>query len=295
MVFIILFIHIIVCILIFIQKKCGHIHTRTVAYQIAYLIPFWGPILFIVEERACRKNSVSKEVGLDSLKIMDERYKRIKVVANRNEDITVPLEEAMVINDSQVRRRLMMDVLQNEPQDNVSLLLAARVSDDTDIAHFATTTMMQIQSKYEADIQEIQALLEETPDDVNLLRKYRKVLMDYLNSGLLSGNVMDVYRNLVGEVIIKLVDKEPGNPNYIYDFIEDRIAIGENADLESWIELLEQYYGENEMTYRVCVDYYYSCHQGEKIKQLLDRIERENVYLTSEGKKWYRFWRGKVS
>lgn len=292
---ILIIVHLLVCLLLYIGQKRQIFVSRTTSLVVALLIPIWGVLLFLVEERTYHKDDIDKDsIDIASLRVKDAKYKRIEVSENRNEEITVPLEEAIAINDSLTRRKIMMDVINQAPSGSVDLLISARDSNDTELAHFATTTMMQIQGQYEADIQEYRKKLEQNPDDVTILRRYKNTLLEYLNSGLLSGNVMDVYRDNIDTVLLKLVQLEPGNVRYIYEFIEDRIAINKLEGLEDWLRLIPPEYANKEDTFRVSVDYYAAIHRGDKIREILNYIEREEIYLNSKGKKWFQFWRGQV-
>ena len=141
--FLVVLIHLIVCIVIFLLMKQGKIKSSMVVYPAVVLVPVCGLALLVIEEYRVR-NTTQKErqVGVESFKISDIRYKRIEVDDDSNETITVPLEEAISVNNASVRRKLMMDILHRNPEEYIELLQMTRTADDTELTHYATTTMM---------------------------------------------------------------------------------------------------------------------------------------------------------
>ena len=184
--FLVVLIHLIICIVIFLLMKQGKIKSSMVVYPAVVLVPVCGLVLLVIEEYRVR-NTTQKErqVGVESFKISDIRYKRIEVDDDSNETITVPLEEAISVNNASVRRKLMMDILHRNPEEYIELLQMTRTADDTELTHYATTTMMEIQNKYELEIHKLSEEIKENPRELQVLKKYRKVLLKYIDSGLI--------------------------------------------------------------------------------------------------------------
>lgn len=235
----------------------------------------------------------TREIGLESFKIQDVKYQRIQMDENQNEEITVPLEEALLVNDAPVRRKLMMDILHKNPEEYIELLQKTRTADDTELTHYATTTMMEIQGKYEARIHELGEALAAEPENVEIMKKCRRVLKKYIGSGLLSGNILEIYRHQLDEIEEMLLRKDPENQNYTFERFENRIALGDYEGMEEELEQAVRRWPQEERVYQIYVEYYWHMRQGEKIREILETMKTEHVYLTSEGKKWYEFWNKK--
>ena len=169
--FLVVLIHLIICIVIFLLMKQGKIKSSMVVYPAVVLVPVCGLVLLVIEEYRVR-NTKQKErqVGVESFKISDIRYKRIVVDDDSNETITVPLEEAISVNNASVRRKLMMDILHRNPEEYIELLQMTRTADDTELTHYATTTMMEIQNKYELEIHKLSEEIKENPKELQVLK-----------------------------------------------------------------------------------------------------------------------------
>ncbi len=292
MAIVIIILHLLVCILVgigFLKKK---FHAKGYLFPVVVCIPFWGLFLLSLEEFYERGHPRKiAEIGVDTLKIRDVKYQHIEMDDRKNQEITVPLEEAIVVNDPLVTRRLMMDILHENPVEYIGLLQTASSTDDTELAHYATTTMLEIQGKYEQEIHSLTEQLEKDPDNVTLLRKCRKKLSKYIDSKLLSGEILHIYRMQLDEILQKLCSLEPDNPKYQTHFIDNRIALNRYEGLEEQLENMIKCFPEDGKVYRTAVDYYWHTEQGDKIQEILAQMEKQGIYLTHAGKEWYQFWK----
>ena len=292
--FLVVLIHLIVCIVIFLLMKQGKIKSSMVVYPAVVLVPICGLVLLVIEEYRVR-NTTQKErqVGVESFKISDIRYKRIVVDDDSNETITVPLEEAISVNNASVRRKLMMDILHRNPEEYIELLQMTRTADDTELTHYATTTMMEIQNKYELEIHKLSEEIKENPKELQVLKKYRKVLLKYIDSGLISGKILEIYRAQLDDILRKLCEMLPENRVYFQDDIRNQIALGKNDNIDGQIMDMINRWPDEVQVYQIYVEFLWKSNRGDEIPGVLNRLKEGNVYLSSEGKAWLEFWEQK--
>lgn len=298
MIFLFLGVRIAVCLIVGYMLYKKQIRTRIPLLMEVVLVPVCGVLLLLadlwIEER--RKNG-SRKIELEKLEIQDIKFRPITVEDSDNSEMIVPLEEAIAINDAGTRRMLMLDILHRNPDEHVALLQRARLADDTELTHYATTTMMEIQSGYEQRIRELEqemALCKEINDTEGLkiaLRKQRKELKRYIESGLITGNILNIYRRKLEEVLRQLLEFAPENKNYYLDSIENRIGQRQTEHLEADLQEALRRWPQEEYIYRLLVQFYQLTMQGEKIKEILAEMERNKIYLSAEGKQWFAFWR----
>lgn len=291
--FLVVLIHLIICIVIFLLMKQGKIKSSMVVYPAVVLVPICGLVLLVIEEYRVR-NTTQKErqVGVESFKISDIRYKRIEVDDDSNETITVPLEEAISVNNASVRRKLMMDILHRNPEEYIELLQMTRTADDTELTHYATTTMMEIQNKYELEIHKLSEEIRENPKELQVLKKYRKVLLKYIDSGLISGKILEIYRAQLDDILRKLCEMLPENRVYFQDYIRNQIALGKNNIDGQIMDMINRWPNEVQV-YQIYVEFLWNSNRGGEIPGVLNRLKERNVYLSSEGKAWLEFWEQK--
>ena len=292
--FLVVLIHLIICIVIFLLMKQGKIKSSMVVYPAVVFVPICGLVLLVIEEYRVR-NTTQKErqVGVESFKISDIRYKRIEVDDDSNETITVPLEEAISVNNASVRRKLMMDILHRNPEEYIELLQMTRTADDTELTHYATTTMMEIQNKYELEIHKLSEEIKENPKELQVLKKYRKVLLKYIDSGLISGKILEIYRAQLDDILRKLCEMLPENRVYFQDYIRNQIALGKNDNIDGQIMDMINRWPDEVQVYQIYVEFLWKSNRGDEIPGVLNRLKEGNVYLSSEGKAWLEFWEQK--
>lgn len=293
--YILVIVHLIICLVMCLLIKLRVLNTSASMLPALFLLPVFGALLIISQEYHERKNKMgSRDIGMDNMKVSDVKYQSIATSDNSNVNIAVPLEEAILVNDSGTRRRLMMDILQHNPKEYVYLLQKARMSDDTELTHYATTTMMEIQSSYELRINELEEKLSKRSEDRAVLREYRKELQEYLKSGLLSGSILSIYQDKLSMVLLKLKTLRPDNKRYALEYIENCIERKLYEEVETQLIEAKEKWSEDERIYQDFVQYYWESGQGIKIKEVLNGIKEKEVYLSFEGKKWFEFWNGKV-
>lgn len=283
-------IHIAICIIVAVLMMKNIIKVSGMLYPAVVFLPVCGLILLFLEiqtnEKEIRGN---KDAGMGKVTIDDVKYRQFPVEEKNEQAEAVPLEEAILVNDAHTKRGLLMEVLQRNPEDYIELLKKARMSDDTELTHYATTTMMEIQSGYELSIHEIENLLEQEESYKNW-SSYKNQLKRYIDSGLISGSILAIYREKLVLATEKIMSYEPENRKIVWESIENLIELGNFQKAE---ELIVQCYGkwfEDEQLYQLMVTYCWETGKGEKIPEVLTLITKNEVYLSSEGKKWFDFW-----
>ena len=68
----------------------------------------------------------------------------------------VPLEEVLLIDEAAMRRDLIMNVLNDDPENYIDMLKQARMNDDVEVVHYAITGMVELSKEYESRLQKIE-------------------------------------------------------------------------------------------------------------------------------------------
>lgn len=296
MITVFIMIHIIICLVIGVLLYTKRITTRTLLFPTVVCVPVVGLALLLTEQIMQKKELFgSSNLDVDKLKVEEVRFKRIEMERAEQKEI-VPLEEALIMNDVTTRRQLMLDILQRNPEEYIELLQRARMADDTELTHYATTAMMEIQSGYEHSIRAYEELLEvqeEKEQRAKVLRKMRKVLMLYIESGLISGNILTIYQRKLGVVLSELIQIEPENKAYYLNFLLNKIEQRDLNGLKNELDIAKKRWPEDEQVYRIMVRYYQMVQDGASIQETLNEIEQKGIYLSADGKQWFDFWKNK--
>lgn len=285
-----LIIHILLCLLMWFMKKTGIIQGNELLLPMVICVPIGGFLIGIIHEYEQRRKKIGiREVALEKMKITDEKYRRIRVEEDVNKSITVPLEEAILINDAKTRRLLMLDVLHKSPSEYIRLLQKTRTSNDVELTHYATTTIMEVQSEFEARLQKYGKDAKEHPESEEIWDQFQKVLQQYINSGLLTPNILLTKRVQMDEILQKLCAMNPENKEYYLLQIENAIEQNQYDNMEEKLQWAKSKWPE-ERIYKLYMMYYQHTKQSDKLLALIKEIEEENIYLDHEGKEWMQFW-----
>jgi hypothetical protein len=149
------------------------------------LIPFFGLLAALAAEWQTRIKSgnLDLEAELEPFTLTEDIY--WKTIQRREETKSiVPLEEALLINDRMTRKKLIFEMLLDDPMKNLDILLLARENNDADTAHYANTTIAKIQRSFQLQLQKLAVAYEQNPQDAQTLDRYIDMLGKFIQSGL---------------------------------------------------------------------------------------------------------------
>lgn len=109
--------HIVCCVLVWLGIKTHLLKVKKYLMALVIFVPFWGTVcvlLLHLQMLTRRDNRI--EPGVEKLRVNEEIYKNIFQAVSDTDKKIVPLEEALLINEPGVRRELIMDVLNDDPE-----------------------------------------------------------------------------------------------------------------------------------------------------------------------------------
>lgn len=83
-----------------------------------------------------------------------------------------PLEEALVLQDKEVSRWMLMEIVSRAPAKFIDLLFLARQDEDTEVVHYATTLIAEISRQYDIRLQTLDKSIRKSvglPDSSRIL------------------------------------------------------------------------------------------------------------------------------
>lgn len=240
------------------------------------------------------RSGKQKEIGIEKLKINDDIHRSILMEEDPARDLMVPLQEALLMNDASTRRELMMDILYDDVGEYVEVLKNARMNDDTEVVHYATTAMVELQKDYETKLQKQKEAFA-LEEDAGLLDEYIQTLEKYVESGLLEGNMLKNRRlELCGLLERKLTQrKEEGHeelPLYCKKFEQD-CALGEYEDALRMADAAIRLWPQQEEGYLMKIRHGVMTKNPEQIGTVIGLLENNKVYLSPAARRTVDFWK----
>ena len=71
-----------------------------------------------------------------------------------------------------MRRDLIMNVLNDDPENYIDMLKQARMNDDVEVVHYAITGMVELSKEYESRLQKIEYRYAKEPENQQLISEY---------------------------------------------------------------------------------------------------------------------------
>lgn len=204
----------------------------------------------------------------------------------------IPVEEALLLNNSSVKRKLIMDTARDEAYDYISFLRLAMSDRDMETSHYAASIVMEINRKLQTLIQKAATDYEKNNLDAKILFGYVEIVGKYYKSGLLDEGNEKRYGVLYSRLMGELINLEYYTEALFKDKIETDLKLNEYINLFHWIERYHEKYPESEKPYLLMMKYYYLTNNVDGINKILRSIENTHVNITREGYEIIKYWTG---
>ncbi|MBQ9747265.1 MAG: hypothetical protein IJV98_00635 [Clostridia bacterium] len=258
---------------------------------LAFLIPIWGPVMiFILHFYLKDKKSDEDVLTVEKLRIEAELYKNVAVDDGMVAALTVPIEEALIVNTARERRSIIMDVLNDEPKEYIEFLQKAGNNDDTEVVHYAVTAMVEISKETDYMLQTLEQRYQAAPDDYDVLEEYTHFLWSCLCQNMMQGQVEVVNRKLYSTLINKKLSIRKTLSDYL-TLAENELLLKNYTACEYALAEMGERWPEEEAYILLCIRYYAALGRGDEIRRVIDEIERSNRYISVKAREVISFWK----
>ncbi|SFC10009.1 hypothetical protein SAMN02910398_01487 [Butyrivibrio sp. YAB3001] len=284
-----LFLHIFIVIIAFFLMKKRMLKIDRIMFVIIVCIPFWGMLsalivsFMILTERVGVNNK-----NLENMKSSDESGDTIVVEAPESENV-VPLQDALIMDDPSVRRSVMLDVLMSGTKSYIPVINEARMNDDVEVVHYATTAMVELSKEFELKAQEYSARYAENPEEDGLLEDYISFLEQYVSSNMIQGQLLEIQRNTLMQLLAEKVSRNSRQEDYV-SFINALFAEKQFSIADTVLSEMETSWPKDERCIKLRLRYYYETGAGNKIKEIVDTVKNSGNYYSREIRDLVDLW-----
>ena len=288
--------HCILCLTAYLLIKFGILKSSSAVMPIVFFIPVFGFFCLFVLEWESRGDQESKrEVGIEKLKINDEIHRSILMEEEPAKDLIVPLQEALLINDASTRRELIMDILYHDTGQYVDVLNKARMNDDVEVVHYATTAMVELQKDYEDRLQSERQAWDEEKSSPALSGAYLRTLETYIDSGLLEGNMKRSRQMELEELLeYKIQNDEKTEEEELSLYhrrFDNSLSLEEYTVSSACAEYVLNKWPQMDDGYLMNLRLGIQRRERDRITRMLDLIVKRNIYLSPDARKTVDFWK----
>ncbi|WOI91686.1 hypothetical protein RYQ61_02275 [Streptococcus intermedius] len=209
--------------------------------------------------------------------------------AYENVEDLIPLEEALLLQDKETARWMIMEMVSRTPDRFTELLFLARKDEDTEVVHYATTLIAEVSRQYDIRLQKLNKRYHQNPDDFQVLAEYCTILASYLQKGLVTKRLEKLLRKDYSDLLEKKIQQKEELSDYL-NFIKNELLLKHYTRVKEYLDLISRKWGQHEEIYMLYLQYYYETKQGERIKELIKAIEKNSIYISKENREYLAFW-----
>lgn len=283
--------HILFCLLTTLAAQKKGMAVERYMLPAVWLIPVWGILCVWIAGGRSHIQKNKRRVDVERFFVEDSIYKDVteEDVAEAQEGV-VPLEDALLLNQSKIRRSLIMNLLNDNPQEYLGLLKQARMNDDTEVVHYAVTAMAELSKEYDLEIKHLTEIHIQDPGNREAEERLGDLFQRYLELGLAEGQrkrvILEQYEKILAGQIV--YDKKH---SVFCKLAQVQLRQKKFKECLETVTEMKTWWPDSEETWLTMLDYYVVCDNGPGIKQLLEEIERQNIYISQEGREKLEFWK----
>ncbi|UKS25796.1 hypothetical protein LOZ80_30225 [Paenibacillus sp. HWE-109] len=261
---------------------------------ILVLLPFAGALMLAFSSLTLRRKSQKAFSSFSDEDISPQTsslgiYNRIDVKKEIN---IVPIEEALLLNDTSTKRRMLIDALKNDSIEYIGILQKALENEDTETSHYAATAVLEIKRKLMLTKQKFAVQYEENKLDLETLIPYVNVLKSYLTSGFLDERTLIKTKHTYSQVLESLLSVYTEEESYFVDKIECDLEIGNVDKARSMCVTFHQAHPNSEAPYLVSMKTHYTLRNNERFQESLNGLKNSPIRLSNQALNIVRFWSG---
>lgn len=292
MIFGILFlvIHLLVCILTWAGIKTGILKVKRYLMIPVIFVPFWGILcVLFLHFQVFLKRGNSREAGLEKLRVNAQLYQNNFQLREESDQEIVPLEEALLINDPELRRKLIMNILNDDPSQYREVLEQAQMNEDVEVVHYAITAMVELSKENDNQLQKLERQYAGAPDDPKILDAYCDFLEEYLKQGSLEKQIEQMQRIQYAQLLEKKL-KQKKTLHTCVCLVDNYMKLQEYNEAGRILEFMDAFWHRSEEYWVRRIWWLADQKMGEELKRSVRQMKEEHIYLSSESKEALALW-----
>lgn len=213
--------------------------------------------------------------------------KRVDVVERPDESDEInliPMEEAIMINDKENLRNLLLTVLRGDVKKSINAVTKALNSSDSEASHYAASAIMDIMNEFQKTLQKFYAQMDADPNDTEVMVLYINYLSEMLGAGFLSELEEKTYIYSLQKVCERLFHADPTqlNPMHYTALISLLTKINDLQSNELWIQRFTTNYPDHIEMYRCALHHYFSIKDKIHFFDYMNRLKHSNIPIDND-------------
>lgn len=283
-----IFFHVTVCVMYYMiraQHNGGQAFCET---AIVFFIPGFG-LAFLVLLRIFEKlkfadedpSYIYKNFENDCIPLLEH---------DQQTDSILPMQDALLLEDTKTKRRLLSDAIKKDVLQNNNILLSAVRDEDSEISHYAVSMVNRKIRDLEAVFYRLHKKLKATPNDVTALKEYVNVVDVYLKSSSLDTVSQVKLQEDYTAILERLLHLDGSEKKYFLMKINCEIELQNYKKAEEFCHLFLQHFPHSEEPHLLSIKLSYYLLDYQKIRQAIQGLKNSEVQFSKEALEIIRFW-----
>lgn len=265
------------------QEEGGKMTKYTIISIIFFLCPIVAPVVLAIGTLMYHI-FFDSSIDLAAITFSKDRVDVFERPDMESEINLVPMEEAILIDDKESLRQLLLTVLRGDVSKSINAVTKALNSSDSEASHYAASAIMDINNEFQNTLQKFHAQLEATPNDKEVNQLFIEYLIKMLNTNFLSDMELKTYVYSLAHTCQAVYDFDRSflRTGYYCNLINLLLRIGDIQAAKLWIPRLLEEYPEEMETFRCVLRFYYTTQDKENFFIHLDRLKHTDIAIDKD-------------
>jgi hypothetical protein len=202
----------------------------------------------------------------------------------------IPMEEALIINNNQTKRTLLIEALKRDFFKSLYFIQKAIRDRDTETSHYAASALMELKDKLNRDLRMASAMYNMDRNNMQYLEAYALAIKQIIESNINNDGDLESLSNDYISILKQLNILLPDEGKYYQDSINFMLKVGEYEQAELVCARYLQNERNSEAPYLLYLKIYYIMGKHSEFIKMLRLLQTSNVRLSSHGINIIRFW-----
>lgn len=195
----------------------------------------------------------------------------------------VPVEEALVIDTNDTKRKMVTEIIKRQPSLYLQSLKKALDSEDGETSHYAASSITDTKRRLARRITEAsQAYMEDMTSKDNL-EEYVYALNAIIDSKLSVEMIQEGYKLRLTDLLIEWLDNNDDKSDDKYKMlINSFMDLNQNESALYWAERYRKAVGSNEGTLMALLSISYKTGENNLFEKTLNELKNSNFAMTQK-------------
>ena len=210
----------------------------------------------------------------------------------RREANIIPIEDALLLDDTKMKRALLTDAIKQNVLNNNNLLLRAVQDKDREVSHYAVSAVTNTIENLESRLFQLEKKLRKDPSNKDDLKQYADNMGDYLRIGFLDEISQKKSEKAYADILETLISLDATEGKYFIEKINYEMKLENYTKAEAFCEIFLEHFPDSEVPYILYIKLYRQLKDYRKMQEKVKQLKACPSRFTINALKIIRFWDG---